>query len=379
MLKINEQRHKTECEKWGKYQGKDVLPMWVADSEFEAAEVIQSALATRLSHGVLGYPEVNADFKNAVVSHCKALYGWEIEADWVLALPGVVPGLNVSRALAIENGRGRGLSLEPVYPHLRKHAGMLNFSETLVPHKEVDGYWLIDFDALEAAIKPDTGVLLLCHPQNPLGKVYSPTELSRLAALAQKHDLLVCSDEIHCDLVLNGSQHQPFAMQNQDTLKRTITLMAASKTYNIAGLCCSFAIIADESLRKRFVRSKEGLVGTPNLFGLIATIAALNEGEAWRQEHLAYLRENAQMVYERINATGVLKMRLPEATFLAWIDARGLNCESPQKFFEEHGVGLSAGEDYGMKGFVRLNFGCGREMLDKALCRIENALAHLKG
>lgn len=378
MLKINEKRHETECEKWGKYQGKDILPMWVADSEFEAAEVIQSALRERLAHGVLGYPEVNQEFKQAVVKHCKALYGWDIEAEWVLALPGVVPGLNVCRALAIEDGRGRGLSLEPVYPHLRKHAGMLDFKETLVPHLEVDGHWLIDFEALEAAITPETGVLLLCHPQNPLGKVYSETELTRLASLAKAHNLLVCSDEIHCDLVLNGSQHRPFAMQNQDTLQRTMTLMAASKTYNIAGLCCSFAIIADENLRKRFVRQKEGLVGTPNLFGIIATIAALNEGESWRQEHLTYLRDNARWVTERINATGVLKMRMPDATFLAWIDARGLGVDNAQKFFEEHGVGLSAGEDYGMKGFVRLNFGCGREMLDKALCRIEQAVASLK-
>lgn len=376
MLKIAHNRHDSESEKWSKYKGQDILPMWVADSEFETAPAILEALKKRLEHGVLGYPELTQRFKDAVVQHCKRLYDWEVEADWVLSIPGVVTGLNLARALSIQQGKPHGLTFDPVYPHLRRWNPMLAFSQTTAPCYLDGDSWQPDVEALVQAYQEDTGLLLLCHPHNPLGMVFSDAQLEALAAFAQQRDLLVCSDEIHCDLMLNGARHRPFATLSADAAQRSITLMAASKTYNVAGLYTSFAIIPNTALRQQFQALRYGLVGESNLLGQMATIAALEEGEAWRQAHLSYLRDNAQLVKERIDAMPLLKTSRVDATFLAWIDASALGVANPQAFFEAHGVGLSAGADFGAPQYVRLNFGCGREILVEALQRIENAVRH---
>ena len=378
MLRSSDTRAQSDSEKWHKYTGTNILPMWIADTEFLAAPPILDALRDRLDHGVFGYGYRQPRFLNAVKKHCRELYDWHIEDDWILPLTGVVPGLNFSRAISQLHGKNRAVLVEPVYPHLRKHPALLpGFSDSGSPCKLENGRWVPDFDALEANINDDTGLLLLCHPNNPIGRAHTDDELARYSSIAEKYDLIVCADEIHCDLILNGSRHRPFASLGDDQRSRTITLMAASKTWNIAGLSCAFAIIANPELRRDFQRVSAGMTGDVNVLGMTATIAALEHGEPWRQKMLKYLRENAALTERRINATGKLHMTPVEATYLAWIDARDLGVENPQKFFEQHGVGMNDGADFGAPGFVRLNFGCPREMLEEALERIEIAVTKL--
>ena len=378
MLRSSDTRGQSDSEKWHKYTGTNILPMWIADTEFLAAPPILDALRDRLDHGVFGYGYRQPRFLNAVKKHCRELYDWHIEDDWILPLTGVVPGLNFSRAISQLHGKNRAVLVEPVYPHLRKHPALLpGFSDSGSPCKLENGRWVPDFDALEANINDDTGLLLLCHPHNPIGRAHTDGELARYSSIAEKYDLIVCADEIHCDLILNGSRHRPFASLGDDQRSRTITLMAASKTWNIAGLSCAFAIIANPELRRDFQRVSAGMTGDVNVLGMTATIAALEHGEPWRQKMLKYLRENAALTERRINATGKLHMTPVEATYLAWIDARDLGVENPQKFFEQHGVGMNDGADFGAPGFVRLNFGCPREMLEEALERIEIAVTKL--
>lgn len=378
MLRSSDTRAQSDSEKWHKYTGTNILPMWIADTEFLAAPPILDALRDRLDHGVFGYGYRQPRFLNAVKKHCHDRYGWHIEDDWILPLTGVVPGLNFSRAISQLHGKNRAVLVEPVYPHLRKHPALLpDFSDSGSPCKLANGRWEPDFDALEANINDDTGLLLLCHPHNPIGRAHTDDELARYSSIAEKYDLIVCADEIHCDLILNGSRHRPFASLGDDQRSRTITLMAASKTWNIAGLSCAFAIIANPELRRDFQRVSAGMTGDVNVLGMTATIAALEHGEPWRQKMLKYLRENAALTERRINATGKLHMTPVEATYLAWIDARDLGVENPQKFFEQHGVGMNDGADFGAPGFVRLNFGCPREMLEEALERIEIAVTRV--
>ena len=354
MLRSSNTRAQSDSDKWHKYSGSNILPMWIADTEFLAAPPILDALQTRLEHGVFGYGHRRQRFLDAVKKHCRERYDWQVEDDWILPLTGVVPGLNFSRAISQLRGKNQAVMIEPVYPHLRKHPALLHgFTDRGAP------------------------LLLLCHPHNPIGRPHTDEELARYAAIAEKYDLIVCADEIHCDLILDGSRHRPFASLSDDTRARTITLMAASKTWNIAGLSCAFAIIANAELRRDFQRVSMGMTGDVNVFGMTATIAAFEQGEPWRQRMLAYLRENAALTEKRINATGKLHMTPVSATYLAWIDARGLGVENPQKFFEQHGVGMNDGADFGAPGFVRLNFGCPREMLEEALERIAHAVAGL--
>lgn len=377
MLKINCRRQDSDSEKWHKYAGRAVLPMWIADCEFEAPDCVKAALQARLNQGVFGYPYLTEEFKEAVVQHCRRLYGWEVQPEWVTWLNGVVPGLNLARALSAARGKQEAITVEPVYPHLRKHPALMDFKNVASGVMLENDRWRPDFAALEANVNEHTGLLLLCSPHNPIGTVYSRAELERFHAIARRHNLLVCADEIHCDLILDGSRHIPFASLNEDAAQRSITLMAASKTFNIAGLCTAWAIIPNPELRREFARLRAGISGDANLFGQRATIAALNGGEAWRQEQLAYLRDNERLLRERLNGTGRVKVTPVAATYLAWIDCRALPVANAQQFFEEHGVGLSDGADFGAPGFVRLNFGCGRELLAEALSRMERALATL--
>ncbi|UJF24851.1 PatB family C-S lyase [Suttonella sp. R2A3] len=368
-------RKGSDSVKWAKYAEQDIIPMWIADTDYRAPEAVLNALHQRIDHGVLGYGMATDAFIDAVVDHCQALYNWTIDRSWVVPIPGVVPGLNMSRAVSLARGKSAALTISPTYPHLRKNPSLMNFRQQFVDAVDADDHWAIDFSALDRAVDKDSGLLLLCHPHNPLGKTYSVDELVAFADFAKRHDLLVCSDEIHCDLVIDGSKHTPFATLNADTLARTITLMAPSKTYNIAGLACAFAIIADPALRTSFRTSCAGLAGDVNILGMTAATAALNEGEAWHQAMIAHFRDNAERVYEAINAMKHLRMKPMTATYLAWIDARELPVEHPQRFFEQAGVGLADGADYGSPGFLRLNFGCSRELLDVALQRMAKAIA----
>lgn len=364
------ERRGSDSVKWNKYAGQDVLPLWIADMDFASPPPVLAALQARVARGDLGYAEPWPALVEAVQAYCQRHYDWRVEADWLVWLPGLVCGIN----LACRSVDGEVLTATPVYPPFLSAPGLSGRGLVRVSLREEGGRWSWDFAALEAAVTPATRLLLLCHPHNPVGRAWDADELQALAEFAARHDLVVCSDEIHCDLVLDPERrHVPFARLGEDAARRSITLMAPSKTYNIAGLGCSLAIIPDPALRRRYQAARRGIVPDVNVLALTACASALLEGEAWRQDLLAVLRGNRDRVEAAVNAMPGLSLGHVEATYLAWIDARGLGVDAPVEFFEAAGVGLSDGGDFGLPGWVRLNFGCAPALLDQALDRMRAA------
>lgn len=357
--------------KWGKYPGRDVIPMWVADMDFTAPPAVLAALRARTDHGVFGYG-APPEFAPVIAAALQRDYDWSVREDWIVPLPGLVCGLNVAARAIGEPGDAIATAV-PVYPHLftaARHQGRDDLRIPLDPAR----HWTWDLEALRAATTPRTRGLMLCHPHNPIGRVWTEDELAGIAEHARRHDLIVVSDEIHCDLILEpGLRHRPFALTSPDAAQRTITLMAPSKTYNIPGLGAAFAVIPSDSLRRRFLQAMAGIVPHVNVLGYAATVAAYRDCTDWRSALLDYLRGNRDAVMT-LDGAGGLKVHRPQATYLAWIDCRALGVADPVRFFEEAGVGLSDGRDFGAEGFVRLNFGCTRVTLAEGLDRIRRAV-----
>ena len=361
-------------EKWGRYAGQDVLPLWVADMDFTAPPAVLDALHARIDHGIFGYTEPWPELNEAVISGIAQDYDWQVDAEWIIWLPGVVTGFNLACSAIGEAGDGV-FTATPVYPPFLFAPG--NHERRLVscPLELRDGRWEWNREATEASIDPGTRVFMLCNPHNPVGRVFDRDELQWIAGLAKERDMIICSDEIHCGLVLDEDRpHIPIAALGEDIAQRTITLMAPSKTWNIAALYASFAIIPDPGLRKRFRRAMRGIVPQVNVLGLVAAEAAYRDGGPWRLALIEYLRANRERVMTAVDAMPGLSMSRPEATYLAWIDCRDSGIDDPASFFEAAGVGLSDGKGFGLPGFVRLNFGCPRDTLDEALRRMAQAL-----
>ena len=361
--------------KWGKYAGRNVLPLWVADMDFAAAPEITAALAARAAHPVYGYAHPWPSLVEATVEGVFAHHRWRIEPDWLVWLPGVVPGFNVACRMAGDAG-DEVLFATPAYPPFFSAPPNQQRRAVGVPMTQEDGVWRLDRAAFEAAITPASRMLLLCNPHNPTGRVFTAEELQWLGDFCQRHDLLVCSDEIHCGLVLDDERtpHIPIATLSPELARRTITLMAPSKTWNIAGLQCAFAIIPDPTLRQRFRQSMAGLVEAPNVLGMVAAEAAWQHGAPWLAALKAQLRANLLRVAEAVAQMPGCALTTPEATFLAWIDCRASGLVNPALFFEDAGVGLSDGRDFGAPGFVRLNFACAPAVLQEALTRMTQAM-----
>jgi cystathionine beta-lyase len=244
-----------------------------------------------------------------------------------------------------------------------------------VPLQETNNHWTLDFDLLEKAITPNTRVFILCNPHNPVGRVFSRDELNSLAAICEKHDMVICSDEIHCDLILDSEMiHIPTATLDAAIAERTITLMSPSKTFNLPGLGCAFAVISEKKLRRRFINAMAGIVPHVNALGYAAAEAAYRDCADWHAALLEYLRDNRDTVARAIADMPRLSMAPVEATYLAWIDLRTADLPDPVRFFEDAGVGLQDGIEFGGPGFVRLNFGCQRPLLHEALDRMKKAM-----
>lgn len=363
----------SDSTKWAKYAGRDILPLWVADMDFAAPPAVLEALRRRLEHGVLGYPQPWPSLAAAVVDHLAGEYGWTIDPDWIVWLPGLVTGLNVA-CRAVD---GDVFTATPVYPPFLSAPAFSGRRLATADLVQADGRWQWDLAAAEAALTPATRLFLLCHPHNPVGRCWQADELEAVAALCERHDLVVCSDEIHCGLILDRERrHLPFAALSPEIARRTITLMAPSKTFNIPGLGCAFAVISDARLRRRFRAAMQGIVPHVNVLGLHACEAAFRHASDWHGELLAYLAANRDRVEAAVAGLPGIAMAHVEATYLAWIDARGLKVDNPAMHFETHGLGLSDGADFfasAERGWVRLNFGCPRATLDRALARLENA------
>lgn len=365
-------RRRSDSFKWGKYAGRDILPLWVADMDFAAPPAVLDALHRRIEHGVFGYGEPWPSLTESVLAHLENEYGWTIEPEWLVWLPGLVSGLNVAcRAV-----NGEVLTATPIYPPFLS-APQFSGRPLARVDLALDGNrWHWDMAAMEQATSAATRLFLLCHPHNPVGRCWSRDELLALAEHAERHDLVVCSDEIHCGLILDpDKRHVPFASLSPAIARRTITLLAPSKTFNIPGLGCAFAVIPDATLRRRFERAMHGIVPHVNVLGLAACEAAFRHGGDWHRELIAYLRGNRDRVAEVVASLPGVRMTPVEATYLAWIDVRDLHLAKPAAHCEAHGLGLSDGSDFGAPGWLRLNFGCPRATLDDALARFSKAVA----
>ena len=360
--------------KWDKYQARDVIPLWVADMDFRSPAAVVDALRERVDHGVFGYSHASAELEAAVRAHLREDFSWEVPVEWIVWLPGLVSGLNVLCRAVGERGDDIA-TFTPVYPPFLTAPGLAERGLVKVPLDCRGERWIMDLELLEAALTERTRLLLLCSPHNPVGRVWSREELEALAEVARRHDLVIGSDDIHAGLVLDhDKRHLPLAVVAPHLAERTITLLAPSKTFNTPGLGCSFAIISDPSLRRAFCHTMEGIVPHVNLFGYVATQAAYEKGGAWLRALLDYLRGNRDLVEREVSTMPGLRITHVEATYLAWIDARGTGHAHPGQFFEKAGVGLSDGVDFDAPGFVRLNFGCRRELLVEALARMRSAL-----
>jgi cysteine-S-conjugate beta-lyase len=371
-------RHGTGSAKWSRYPA-DVLPMWVADMDFAAPPAVVEAIARRLAHPVLGYAVAGDGLRETIVAAMAARYGWRIEPDSLVFLPGVEPGFNMALRCQLQPGDGVAVQTPMYRPILAApgHAGFVRHDVPLVPGPSRHD---LDLGALGGALDRSKA-FLFCHPHNPTGRTFDAPELAAIADACLRRGVAIISDEIHCDLLHDGRRHVPIASLSPEVAARTVTLMAASKTYNIAGLKTAFAIVPDAGLRARFMASRLGLVDSVNALGLAATQAAFADDDAWRQALLARLRANRDTLMEGLaRRFPAIRCIAPEATFLAWLDCSALGLPDPQAFFLEKGrVGFSAGHEFGepYARHVRLNFGCPPALLDDGLARMERALATL--
>ncbi|WP_345827841.1 PatB family C-S lyase [Erwinia sp. HDF1-3R] len=368
-------RRHSDSEKWHKYGNQDILPLWVADTDFRSPECVINALKQRVEHGIFGYGITPPELIDLVIARMAERYQWKIESDWLVFLPGVISGLNLSVRAFTESHQGT-IAPTPVYPPFRSAAKLANRTQLNAQLRLENQRWVMDLLALEMQMTGNEKLLMLCNPQNPGGTVYRREELESQLRFAQRHDLIVCSDEIHCDLILEpGLKHIPFASLSEDAAQRSVTLMSPSKTFNIAGLGASLAIIPNPELRRRFMQQRKGVVPPVDILAYVAATAAWRDGQPWLDKQLAYLRGTRDLLTAEINAMSGLTLSAPEATYLAWIDASQLNVASPALFFERHGLGFSPGRDFGDDAFVRFNFGCPRDMINEALKRMKNAVS----
>jgi cystathionine beta-lyase len=373
-------RHGTGSEKWDHWagqqtaDGREILPVWVADMDFRSPPEVIEALHARVDHAVFGYTADPPGFAPALADHMARVHGWQIDPACVVGTPGVVTGLALAARMLTEPD-DEILTFTPIYPPFLSLPGAAGRRSLRVPLARRETAWEVDFDALETAVTPKTKMLWLCHPQNPTGMVHTREELLQLAEFAAKHGICVVSDEIWSDLILDGSAHVPFASIDHPVAKAAITLVAPSKTWNIAGLDCAAAILPEAGMKTRWRPSGGGLVPMVNPLGYAAAEAAWLHGDPWRRKLLALLRHHMQLVGQAVSEIPGLSWIPPHATYLAWIDCRESGVADPQAACEAVGLGTSDGRGFAGPGFIRINTACPTAMLEEALRRLCEAFA----
>ena len=372
-------RRGTASVKWNKYGSRDILPMWVADMDFACAPAIVAALRKRIDHPIYGYSEPTSGLLDATIDHLRSEYDWKVERDWIVWLPGLVVGLNVvCRAFGREGADV--MTAVPIYPPFLSAPANAARNAVRVQMVESNGAWGWDMAALERAITPSSRLLLLCNPHNPVGRVFSRDELQEIADACVRHNMILCSDEIHNGLILDTDKcHIPVASLGEEIAQRTVTLMSASKAFNLPALGCAYAIASNPEVRTKLKKAMAGIVHHVGLMGYVATEAAYRNGKEWQLALLDYLRGNRDLVEREIPKMAGLRICHAEATYLSWIDARGLQTGDSLNFFNDAGVGLYDGALFGTPGFLRLNFACPRSSLEKALERMARATESLRG
>ena len=368
-------RRGTGSLKWDRFNEPDVIPMWVADMDFQAPPPVLDALRRHVEHGIFGYAIPTVELTETLCRMLWERFRWRVDPTWMVWLPGLVTGLNLA-CRAVGDVGSDVMTTTPIYPPFLSAPRESGRGLVTVPMQNVSNRWVLDTTDCERARTARTKLFLLCHPHNPTGRLFTLDELTEIGDFCLAHDIAICSDEIHCDLVLDNREHIPTATVSAAVADRTITLMAPSKTFNVPGLSCAYAIIPNQNLRRRFMAQAGGIVPDVNALGLTACLAAYRDGYPWLRELLAYLRENRDVVLEAINGSMPgLSVTPIEATYLAWIDARQARLPDPDRAFLESGVRLSDGALFGTPGYLRLNFGCSRSLLERGLQRMSAALA----
>ncbi len=377
-------RENTNCLKWDKREevfGKtDVIPMWIADMDFTTPPFIIKALRERLDHEILGYSYRPDSYFEAFINWVSELHGWEISREWIEFSPGVVPALNLCTHAYTSPG-DEIIIQPPVYPPffgaVNDHGRKLVFN----PLVDTEQGFRIDFEGLRKVITPKTRMLILSNPHNPVGRVWTLEELTELAEICHDRRIVILSDEIHSDLVLPGARHIPLASVSEKAASVTVTCMAPSKTFNLAGLSTSSMIIPDPGLMEKFRKTLVGLhLHLGNIFGNVASEAAYTHGREWLEQLMNYIEGNVDLVInfcrERLP---VIRPVRPEATYMIWLDCRAMerNSQELNRFFvEEAGVGMNEGSRFGPggEGFMRMNLACPKATVVRALEQIENAI-----
>ena len=377
-------RLNTNSAKWTYF--KDAIPMWVADMDFKSPPAIAQALHARIDHGVFGYEMPSDELIEAIVNWLDKRYGWKVEKDAIMIIPALVSGMGLA-AKALGNVGDQAVTFTPVYhPFLSVPAGQ-GVQVTEVQLKPVvretpRGDHLdyeVDFDAFERAITPRTSLFLHCHPHNPAGREFTVEENRRIAEICLKHNLVVVTDEIWCDLTLDDTSHVPFAAISEEIAQNTITLMAPSKTFNVPSLGFGFAVIPNKQLRQKMMNTREGLIPFNNSLGMVAAHAAYTACDDWLAALRHYLTENRNVALDYLaeNMPEITSTQ-PDSTYLLWLDCKsaGIDGNAQQFFLEKAKVALSDGGPFGSggEGFVRLNFGCPRAQLLEALDQMRSAL-----
>jgi cystathionine beta-lyase len=371
-------RNNTDSIRWDRYASDDVIPLWVADMDFQSPPCVIDALAERVQNGVFGYTHAPDALRSSIASYLAEHYNWEVDPDWIVILPSVVSGLYTA-VRQLTNPTEHILVPQPVYHHLRLASVEGPRAYTEIPLALENDRWVLPWQALNQFCQTNTKLALLCNPQNPGGTVYTKPELLQFAELCEARDILICSDEIHAGLVLDQqSRHVPIASLNQRISMRTVTLMSLNKVFNFPGIGLAWAIAENPSLRAAMQTDLHRTIAEPGLLAYTATMAALYDGEEWRQALLSYLRGNRDYVTGRIQAMPPLTLAKTEASYLAWIDCSALKCADPHALFLASGLALSPGAQFNAPQFVRLNFGTQRAVLEQAIDRMALALASTK-
>lgn len=370
-------RRGTESAKW-LYYDEDVLPMWLADMDFKSPEPVTEALRSRVEHGIFGYGCPPEGLHTAIRQHLQDFQSWTVELEEIDFVCGVVTGFAHAIYSLTEPG-DRILIQTPVYPPILKApdaSGRQCVHNPLIRNQ--DGKYEIDFDDFERKAASGIKLFILCNPHNPVGRVFTREELTKMAEICLRNNIWICSDEIHSDLIFSDHQHVPIASLSPEVSARTVTYFAPSKTYNIAGLSTSVVVAQNPDMKKQLCETLPMLLGHPNILGLHAALAAYQDGREWLRELLVYLEANRDYLVDFVarELPGV-DLWTPEGTFLGWLDCRQLDVESPHAFFlNDARVGLNDGRTFGEAGrsFLRLNFGCPRSLLTEGLSRMQGAL-----
>ena len=371
------ERRNTSSIKWDRYKGRNVVPMWLADMDFRSPQPVIEALRERVEHGVFGYTFAPELLYETVIGMLKREYDWEVHPEWLVRMPGLVTGLNLACHAFSQKGDGI-VSCYPVYHPFLEAPRLAERRLIKVELKNNEQRYEMDFEQIDAQCDADTRLFELCNPHNPVGRMFSRDELTALAELCLRKNLIISSDEIHCGLVLDDDKkHIPIASISPEIAERTITMMAPSKTYNIPGLGCAFAIVPNRELRNALLRNMKGLIPFVNALGYTAAIAAYRDCHEWRRELIVYLKQNRDILEDFVAERSGISMPHVEATYLGWINMRQLGLEQPSQYFEDFGVGLSDGAEFGYPGYVRINFACPRSQLKEALTNFAAGLDSL--